>query len=731
MLRPPVPCPRLLAGLLTSALAGVALLPAPATAADGELDTVTVTVTGGGYPLDTVGQVQVTSYYDDGDTFVEGDTMNGGAGYPVALERGDGDYKFRVASSWTSFAPEFYDDAATLEEATVVPVQDDPVALTVDLAPQGAIVGQVRDDAGEPIPFASVALYVADGPHVSTIGASSAGVFVAPAPPGDYQLRAYSPSDDLVGEWYGDAGAMADATVITLPASGAGVSLAPIRLGPGGSVAGTVTAPGGAALAGVQVGAFGDGHEPLGWATTDASGDYRIDGLFPEEVTVAFHDDLGGYRDEWWDDATDQESATAVEVTANGVAQDVDAELALDDTPVTDGTAVTGRALDAAGRPLPRVWVSAYAQRGDAWEFVDDARTDRFGRYVLDEIDEETSSGEDTVVKLLFEEDADDEDRFGHVATWYGGRLTEKRATPVTVPWDQMVSGIDTRLGQFGGLRGTVTASVPLDGAYVIVQDDDGRVVWADEVAGDGTWSTRSLLPGTYRAQVQGVGYDPETFDGILLAPRWWKAGNNFTTATPITVTGGAFPADVDVALTDQLTAYDAPVVTGKPVVGQVLRATSGRWNMTAGTTYAYTWLRGATVVGRGSSYRPTVADAGATLRVRVDAAFWDWDGTATSAATATVKQVSRTAVSGAYAKRRRTVTLGVRVIAAGLVPTGTVRVTEGRKVVRASLVLEAGAASLVVAKPTTGTHTYVVTYPGSSRVLGSSGQVTVRVKKA
>lgn len=729
MLRPPTR-PRLLAGLTIAALAGAALTAAPATAADGEPDTLTLTVTGAGHRLATTDTVEVTTYYFDGSDYVASGTTYAGGGYPIELSLGDGDYKLRVASDSPYWAAEYYDDASSLAEATPVSVQDDPVGITVDLAPQGAVVGEVVDDDGAPVANAGVALYAAGGSFVRDATTSADGVFVVPAQPGDYQLKAYSPwGSDLVAEWYGDTAGMADATVITVPAGGAGVSLDTIELEPGGSVSGTVTAPGGAPLEDVLVGALTESGEQLGWADTDAAGHYRIDDLKAGEVVVTFRDTVGGYRDEWYDDATDLAGADPVVVATSAVTGDVDAELATTDGPVADGTAVTGRALDRAGKPLPRIWVSAYVRDDDEWDYVDEAMTDRFGRYLLDDVDEKTSSGEDTVLKLVFEDTADAEDRFAHRETWYGDQPTLKRATALTVPWGQVVTGVDAHLAQYGGLRGTVTAPVPLDDAEVSVEDTDGLVVWSGEVAGDGTWATRSLPAGVYRVHVRGIGYDPETGAPVLLAPAWWKAGNNFSTATPVAVTGGAFAADVDVALTDRLQAYDAPAVTGSPVVGQLLRATPGRWNVTAGTEYAYTWLRGATVVGAGPTYRPTVADAGSTLRVRVDALFWDWAGTATSAATATVKQVSSTAVTGTYARKKRTLKLAVRVSAAGLVPTGSVKVVEGKRTVKAALVLVAGKATLVVKRPTRGAHTYVVTYPGSAQVLGSTGKVTVTVK--
>jgi surface antigen len=65
-----------------------------------------------------------------------------------------------------------------------------------------------------------------------------------------------------------------------------------------------------------------------------------------------------------------------------------------------------------------------------------------------------------------------------------------------------------------------------------------------------------------------------------------------------------------------------APEVSGKPMLGDTLQATSGDWSVTP-DTISYQWYAGSTPIAgaTGTSYDPTAADAGQRLHVRVTAA--------------------------------------------------------------------------------------------------------------
>jgi hypothetical protein len=87
-----------------------------------------------------------------------------------------------------------------------------------------------------------------------------------------------------------------------------------------------------------------------------------------------------------------------------------------------------------------------------------------------------------------------------------------------------------------------------------------------------------------------------------------------------------------------------APSVTGTPQIGQTLTTVEGSW-ANAPTSYSYQWLRcdsagdncGAIGGATAKTYAPSIADRGATLRVRVTAQNGKGNGIATSGATALV----------------------------------------------------------------------------------------------
>jgi len=96
-------------------------------------------------------------------------------------------------------------------------------------------------------------------------------------------------------------------------------------------------------------------------------------------------------------------------------------------------------------------------------------------------------------------------------------------------------------------------------------------------------------------------------------------------------------------------TLQQEPSISGSPVVGNTLTASSGSWNSTSTLHYTYQWRRcnssatGCSNIGGAdsSTYQVRAADIGHTLRVRVTAKNADGSSTATSNATSVVKPAS------------------------------------------------------------------------------------------
>ena len=74
------------------------------------------------------------------------------------------------------------------------------------------------------------------------------------------------------------------------------------------------------------------------------------------------------------------------------------------------------------------------------------------------------------------------------------------------------------------------------------------------------------------------------------------------------------------------------PKLSGRTAVGRKLVCSRGTWTGSP-TRYAFTWLRGGTIVGHGATYLVRKADRGRALRCVVSARNANGAATAASAA--------------------------------------------------------------------------------------------------
>ncbi len=157
---------------------------------------------------------------------------------------------------------------------------------------------------------------------------------------------------------------------------------------------------------------------------------------------------------------------------------------------------------------------------------------------------------------------------------------------------------------------------------------------WRCEPDGDRCAPIDGALDETYVVQSADVGH---ALRGVVRASN--SAGAN-TAVTRLTATVGAAAAPVNVA---------PPTISGVPIGGQTLTASSGSWTGTLPISFAYQWRRcdasGAGCVdiagATGAAYVLGSSDLGRTLRVRV---------TATNAAGAAAVASTATEVVGSLA---------------------------------------------------------------------------------
>lgn len=321
-------------------------------------------------------------------------------------------------------------------------------------------------------------------------------------------------------------------------------------------------------------------------------------------------------------------------------------------------------------------------------------------------------------------------DKFGYGLRYSGDQPTLARATTVTVDSGSHDVGPVT-VTRNGGISGALTSTVPITNRGVTFYNSDGEQAGiVPNTNPDGTYEYISLRPGTYYVKFSSTDLLPGGATKFIRA--YWHNSASLADATPVIVKSGASTTGISQVISDQLTAYVLPTISGKPLVGSTLTASPGSWSLNASTEYAYEWLRGATVVGTAKTYQPVVADVGQPLSVRVSAIALDRSGTATSAPTATVKRTSKVAATSSYSRSRKRLTLTVRVTVPGVTsPGGTVTVKDGSRTIKSRVALRSGKAVIRIYKPRPGRHTYYLTYSGTSTIVAAKGHLTVRIPRS
>jgi len=174
------------------------------------------------------------------------------------------------------------------------------------------------------------------------------------------------------------------------------------------------------------------------------------------------------------------------------------------------------------------------------------------------------------------------------------------------------------------------------------------------------------------------------------------------------------------------------PRVTGRRLPGAVLTArTSGLTGPSASTRV--TWWRGGRRVGTGTTYRVGAADLGRTLTVRHEISSGPFAGVGQRASVAIPKAGTRTRIAvPKKVKRSKRARITVTVSAAGLRPTGSIRVFDGSRRLTTKRLAAHHRGRLRFRLPRLtrkGRHTIRVVYAGDAGFRGSSAKKVVRVR--
>ncbi|MGB0384201.1 MAG: carboxypeptidase regulatory-like domain-containing protein [Ardenticatenaceae bacterium] len=304
------------------------------------------------------------------------------------------------------------------------------------------------------------------------------------------------------------------------------------------SIAGTVTAPDGTPLEGVEVVAFQyyegwDYWEWMNGTATDANGEYTLPELPSGTYRVGFFDGNGSYLEEFYNDAHDLENATDVVVGAAEAISDIDAQL-------DDGGHITGTVTDENGNPLANVGVEVYQynQMYDYWLAVNYAVTDANGQYDVARL----RTGSARVGFFDWEG--------GHLPEFYDNAPDLDSATDISVTIGEMTTGIDAQLADGAHITGTVTDQNgnPLAEVTVqVYQQDQMHGYWYPinhtVTDANGQYDAGGLRGGTYR-----VGFDDWMGRNL---PEFYDDAADLESATDITVASGETTTGIDAQLAD------------------------------------------------------------------------------------------------------------------------------------------------------------------------------------
>jgi hypothetical protein len=414
----------------------------------------------------------------------------------------------------------------------------------------GTITGVVTAaDTGDPIQYAYVEAYSSPNVVVTSDYADAAGQYLLTVAAGTYRVRFSRSSSPYAPEWYNNAPTYEDATDVvvydnmTTPDINA-------ALDEGGRILGTVTSTewGSPPLANAQVRLYQsrEGTSPVAYSYADSSGDYQFQGLASGDYFVKFHAPSNtSYLPEYFQDRETLALADAITVTLGMTQTGVNGTLALGATMSGTVTAEQG------GAPIPSTAVYVYTSTTSTAVFNSDY-TDSNGQYVIYGL-----PPGDYYIKFQAQYNS------GYLSEYYNNQPSLAEADPITVDYEDVISGIDAALATGGTVSGSITAvqgGIPIQNAYVRLftdTTDTGSFVGGDYTDASGHYLINGLLADTYYVEIQAPYNSP-------YVDEFYNNRASLATADPVNVTLG------------NTTDVDAALETGGALVGMVTAVQGG-----------------------------------------------------------------------------------------------------------------------------------------------------------
>lgn len=603
---------RLVAGgtAAATAFAGLTIgLAAPAHAA----------VTVSGNTIDAAGNYVDGFVYvyrdEDGDGTIESfeydfalSTSTTGGAFDLALEDGTYKLEFYPTSGSDEYQSEYYRDKADIATADVITVAGAAQVLpawTIDSIP--TVTGTVATTDGRAVRNATVVAYAADdGTPLASDSTNASGAFSIGAQEA-VKLR-FSGNHPVTGktlatEYYSDKADLATADAVV-----PGASVGTVTLAPGGSISGRVVSD----AAGVPLHRVEVCAESSYCDYTDANGIYTIEGVTTGAHEVYFSDPIDEFLPEYFNNVAVDEfgdpvsDPIVVNVGPGAAVTGIDAGLATKSKPALTGVDLSGVVRDQLGGIGVGYDVVAYDTPANPLDRKVVARTisNRSGGYAFTTLDR---IGGETEFKVVVEGEAAREDgEFARRSIWTGQKYGYDTAAAIS----SAPQVIDFVQPVAGGIAGAVTSElggVP-ENPYVAFLDEDGSFTYSDEeFEADGTYETRSLWPGEYKAQFGATRHVSEWWDDAVAAE-----------AKTVTVKPGEVVTGISAALAAGVKAVERPTIEGDAWVKKTLHLDKGVWTQMADNEFTYEWLVKDTVIATGPSLKLTKKHLGDKITGRV-----------------------------------------------------------------------------------------------------------------
>ncbi len=459
-----------------------------------------ITAEAGGHPIQNA---QIT--LSGGNYSVNGYSDSGGV-YTTTPGLPPGDYQ--VFFYAFSYAREYYDNVYIASQATpLVVTTTHRLGINAAMTAAASISGTVTGDG--PLQNVAVSAYYGDyDQFVTNETTNSEGHYqVYALAPVVHKLQFYDNNGQYLGEWYQDKSSWETADPIALTA---GVTTTvDAQLNRGSAIAGTVVAEdGGAPLENIGVTTYyADTGNYAGYDATDASGEYRIGGLAPENYRIYFEDSLGRYLGEYYNNRADFYTADIVTL-GSAMTQTINAELAT-------GGRITGRLVDGTGGAgIANVNVNARCMNADRPGGY--ATSDAQGYYTMTNL----YTG---IYRVNFQPPPP------YSGLYYENSQTSDLFTPVSVTTGITTPHIDAGLRRGYWITGVVSGPPALGGIAVnAYYSNRDYSVAQTSTANNGSYTLGPLTSGPYR-----VYFMPNS----LYAGEWYNDAYRYRDAQIVNLT--------------------------------------------------------------------------------------------------------------------------------------------------------------------------------------------------